>query len=123
MSHKSAWLVKRVKIDGKWTSKRPVFNSKMLTNKIDVDGENRLLPGTFVLEWYEGVKRRRRPVGTDPLKAQMELQYQQRRLADKAEGRPVVEVSTETGSSFRFTGPMDSAFFASFFKASFFASQ
>jgi integrase len=100
MSHKSAWLVKRVKIDGKWTTKPPVFNKKMLTNKIIVDGEHRVVPGTYVLEWYDAGKRERKTVGTDPTKAHLELQYMERRLADLAEGRAVVETPTEKRHSY-----------------------
>jgi integrase len=102
VANKSAWLTKRIKLDGKWTTKQVVFNSKMVTNKVVVNGENRILDGVFVLEWYEGGKRRRRAVGEYPYKAQMELQYQQRRLADMAEGRPVVVTASENRHPFGF---------------------
>jgi integrase len=62
---------------------------------VQIDGENVELPGIFILEWYQDGKRRYRPLGTDAHKAHCELQHQIRKLADKAEGRPVLEPVTE----------------------------
>jgi len=93
MAHTKAWLTKRVKIDGKWKVKQPFYNrSGSLSDKVLVGAERRLVPGVFVMEWYDETgKRRRRTLGTSPFEAQIELEHQSRRLADLAEGRPVVK--------------------------------
>jgi hypothetical protein len=93
MAHTKAWLTKRVKIDGKWKVKQPFYNrSGSLSDKVLDGSERRLVPGVFVMEWYDDTgKRQRRTLGTSPFDAQIELEHQLRRLADIAEGRPVVK--------------------------------
>jgi integrase len=97
MAHKKAWLSKRVKIDGHWSIKKPFYNrSGSLSDKVIVGAERMLLPGAFVLEWYDSHgKRQRRSLGTSATHAQAELEHQTRRLADIADGRPVVEETNE----------------------------
>jgi hypothetical protein len=82
-----------VKIDGKWTVKTPFYNrSGSLSDKVMVGSERRIVPGVFVLEWYDSHgKRQRRTLGTSLSDAQTELEYKIRKLADIAEGRRIGE--------------------------------
>ena len=91
MAHRRAWLVKRVKADGVWTTGTPIFSKfGSLTRKVRVRGVNRQLDGVYVLESYDANGRRqRRTLGSNEGAAERELKHMQRKLADAADGHPV----------------------------------
>ncbi len=91
MAKRKAWLVKRVRLNGKWTTGKPVRSKwGRLTHRVRVNGETRELDGIFRLEYHdEKGKRCREVIGPDMVRADKALAHMQRKLDDLADGHPV----------------------------------
>lgn len=93
MKIKTARLVKRVKIEGKWLERTPVVKSSgFVTEKVIHNNHPVHASGTFRLEWYDtNGKRQREQLGTSPLEAQHALAKKQNILEAQSKGVTVVE--------------------------------
>jgi integrase/recombinase XerD len=98
MANKTASLYLNIrKPDGNWTFARPaVANNGRLKPLVAIidDREEKHPEAKYYLFWYEGEKRRSKPIGQDPSLALTELQRHQRKLEYLAAGGEVKDEPT-----------------------------
>jgi integrase len=99
-------LLKQIKIDGKWRHARALFDTKgrVRRDRVRVGGQDELHPeGSYLIEWWEGGKRRLEPVGADAQDAAEKARIKQAELSAVRHGimpasppvAPVVEVAPQ----------------------------
>lgn len=89
-------IIRRVRMDGRWVYVSPVVSAKgrVSPELVVVDGRQvRVDGGVWYITWYEGTRKRRKPIGATLTPAVVEKVKQERILAAQNAGVSVQETS------------------------------